>query len=81
MIGPYFCENEDGTTVTVNSKRYGHTTTGFFLPAIKEGATWRICGFKKTVPYATQLEQEAFSRLVISHRADISWLPLDFLWG
>ena len=30
MIGPYFYENEDGTIVTVNSERYGHTITDFF---------------------------------------------------
>ena len=33
-IGPYFFENDDGTTVTVNSKRYGHMITGV-------GVLWR----------------------------------------
>ena len=31
VIGPYFFENEDGTTVTVNSERYGHMINGFFF--------------------------------------------------
>ena len=30
MIGPYFFENDDGTTGPVNSERYGHMA--FFLP-------------------------------------------------
>ena len=33
---PYFFENDEGTTVTVNSKRYGYMATDFFLPAIEE---------------------------------------------
>ena len=36
VIGLYFIENDDGTTVTVNSKHYGRMVTDFFLPAIEE---------------------------------------------
>jgi len=54
VIGPYFFENDDGTTVTVNSERYGHMITDFFCLLLKN-TTWRICGFNKTVPHATQL--------------------------
>ena len=36
MIGPYFFENDDGTTVTVKSLRYGRMITGFYMPAIEE---------------------------------------------
>ena len=35
MIGPYFFENDDDTTVTVNSQRYCHIITEFFSPAIE----------------------------------------------
>jgi hypothetical protein len=56
VIGPYFFENDDGTTVTVNSERYGHMITDFFCLLLKN-TTWRICGFNKTVPHATQLER------------------------
>ena len=36
MSGPYFFENDDGKTVTVNSEHCGHIITHFFLPAIEE---------------------------------------------
>ena len=36
VIGHYFFEIDDGTTVTVNSLCYGHMITEFFLPAIEE---------------------------------------------
>ena len=29
MIGPYFFENDDRTTVTVHSERYGHMISDF----------------------------------------------------
>ena len=31
VIGPYFVENDDGTTITANSERYGHMITDFFV--------------------------------------------------
>ena len=31
MIGPYLFENDDGTTVTVNSERYGRMISDFFF--------------------------------------------------
>ena len=36
VIEPYFFENNDGTTVTINSKRYGHMITNLFWHAIEE---------------------------------------------
>ena len=48
VIGPYF-ENDDGTTVTVNSKRYGHMVIEFFCLLLRN-TTWRRCGFNKMVP-------------------------------
>ena len=36
VIGPYFFENDEATTVTVNSERHGHMITDCFLPATEE---------------------------------------------
>ena len=36
VIGPSFFENDDGTTETVISERYGHIITDCFLPVIEE---------------------------------------------
>ena len=52
---PYSLENNDGTIVAINSKRYGYMTTKFFCLLLKN-KTCRICGFNKTVPYATQFD-------------------------
>ena len=51
-----FLENDDGTTVTVNSKRYGHLITDHYFCLVKN-TIWRICGenVEKTLPHATQL--------------------------
>ena len=49
LIESYFFENNDGTTVTVNSKR-------LFCLVLKN-TTWRIYGLNNTVSHATQLER------------------------
>ena len=36
VIESYFIENDDGTTDSVNSERYGRMITDLFLPAIEE---------------------------------------------
>ena len=46
VIGPYFSENNYETTVTVNSKRYGHMITDFFCLLLKS-TTWRIWWFQQ----------------------------------
>ena len=56
VIGPYFFENDVGTTVAINSERYGHIITDFFCLLLKN-TTWRISCFNETVSHATQLEQ------------------------
>ena len=88
MIGPYFFENDNGTTVTVNSELYGHMITDFFLSSIEEydlenmrlqqdGTTYRTTRAKMA------LLQETFPGRAISRRGDINWSPIscDFLWG
>ena len=46
----------DGTTVTVNSEHYGHVIIDFFC-LLLTNMTWRVCGFNKTMPHATQAER------------------------
>ena len=53
VIGPYFLENDDGTTVNVNSE---HMITAFFCLLLRN-TTWGTCGFIKTVPHVIQLER------------------------
>ena len=73
MIGPYFFENNDGKTVTVNSERYDHMITDIFLPAIKEyklDNMWfkqdgAIC---QTIRANMALLQETFTSRVISRK-------------
>ena len=71
MTGHYFFENDDGTTVRINSVRYGYMITSFCLPAIEEydlemqdGAT-----------YHTTQAKETFLDRVISRHGDINWPP------
>ena len=86
MIGPYFIEKDDETTVTVNSKRYDHMITEFSLLAIEEydlenmyfqqgGVTCH------TIRAIIALLQEIFPGRIISHRSDINFPPLDFFCG
>ena len=56
VIGPYFFENDDGTTVTVNLEHYGHMKNGCFYPLLKN-ATWSICSFNRTTPHVIQLKR------------------------
>lgn len=35
VIGPYFFENQDGTTVTVNGPRYRNMINNFVLPKLE----------------------------------------------
>ena len=78
VIGPYFVENGDGTTVTVNSERYGYMITDCFLPAIEEydlenmwfpqdGATYH------TTRANMALLQETFPGHIISRLGDTTW--------
>ncbi|EFN63948.1 hypothetical protein EAG_14216, partial [Camponotus floridanus] len=94
VIGPYFFENDEGITVTVNSQRYGRMITNFFWPEIEDmdlenmwfqqdGAT------SHTTRPILALLQEKFPGRVISRFGNVNWpsrscdlTPLDFfLWG
>ena len=93
VMGLYFFENDDRTTITATSELYGHKTTNLFfwlLVLIKEydlknmwfqqhGAKWH------TSRANTAWLHETFSSRIISCCADINWplkscdlTPLDF---
>ena len=47
IIGPFFFENEQVSSVTVNDKRYRAMLNEFLFPKIEEVA-WKTVGFNKT---------------------------------
>lgn len=94
IIGPYFFEDGQGATVTVNGDRYRSMITDFFWPQLEDvditnmwfqqdGATCHTARAKMA------LLQEKFGDWIISKNADFVWpprscdlTPLDyFLWG
>lgn len=94
IIGPYFFEDDNGKTVTVNGQRYHNLVTDFLIPKVNEmnvanlyfqqdGATCHT-----TRPNMEILRQK-FPGRVISRYGDVEWparspdlSPLDFfLWG
>ena len=88
VIGPYFFESNDETTVTVNSEHYSHMITNF-LPAIEEYDVENMCfqhdgGICHTARANMALLKETFSYSLISLRDDINWPPrswdLTWLW-
>lgn len=96
IIGPYFFENNNGQTVTVNSDRYAAMIRDFFGPALQafdgfddqwwfqqDGAT------SHTSNTAIEAVRELFPDKLISRRGNINWPPRSpdfapndfFLWG
>lgn len=82
IIGPYFFENNNGLTVTVNSNRYAAMIRDFFGPALQafddfndqwwfqqDGAT------SHTSNTAIEAVRELFPDRLISRRGDINWPP------
>lgn len=94
VIGPYFFENEEGATVTVNAERYRGMLTDFLWPRLddmdvdnlyfqQDGAT------SHTSHETVALLSEKFPERLISRNGDINWPPRScdltppdfFLWG
>lgn len=94
IIGPYFFENKEGDPVVVNTSRYQHMLTSFFMPKIEvidiedmffqqDGASWH------TKPATIDILREKFAGRVISRNGDVNFpprscdlTPVDyFLWG
>ena len=75
VIRPY-----DGTTVTINSKRYGRMSyVMIFFCLLLKNTIWRISGFSKAVPHNSSeysfIARDISCRGVISRRGDINWPP------
>ena len=94
IIGPFFFENEDGDTVTVNGERYRAMLTDCFFEEIKaedlddiwfqqDGATCH------TANATIDLLRPIFGNRIISRNGDVTWpprscdlTPLDYyVWG
>lgn len=95
IVGPYFFEDDNGRTVTVNSERYADMLATFGLPGIdrydpdgetlfqQDGAT------SHTANVSMDLLRLAFPGRLISRNGDIPWparspdltAPDFFLWG
>ena len=93
-IGPFFFENEQGETVTVNGNRYGPMLNEFLFTKIEEediGNIWfQQDGARCHTAEATlDVLRPIFEYPIISRRANVVWpyrscdlIPLDYyLWG
>lgn len=94
VIGPYFFENDEGATITVNSERYRRMLIEFLWPILNgmdiEQLYFQQDGATSHTSHETiRLLREKFPGRVISRNGDINWpprscdlTPLDFfLWG
>ena len=64
-----------GTTVTVNSGRYGHIIIDFFLPAIEKDDLENMWFQQDGVACYTIRANMTFPGRVISRRGNINWPP------
>ena len=92
VIGPYFFEDEDGKTVTVNSERYrAMIETLIRQEVVDKPETWwqQDDATAHTARPTMQLLREIFGERIISRSSDFNWLrrspdltaPDFFLWG
>jgi len=96
IIGPYFFEDENGSTVTVNGERYRNMLQSFFIPQLhqrrihrrrtwfqQDGATCH------TANETLAILQQFFPGRLISKKGDVNWparspdlsVPDFYLWG
>lgn len=94
VIGPYFFEAQNGTTITVNGDRYRAMIEDFLMPIVEnegmehywfqqDGATAHTSGL------SIDLLRRFFPNRLISKNGDIDWPPRSpdstppdfFLWG
>lgn len=94
VIGPYFFENADGTTVTVTGERYRQMLNEFCLPKVAEFGL-EHCWFQQdgatshTAQETMEILRHQFPGRVISRFGDLNWparspdltVPDFFLWG
>lgn len=96
VIGPYFFEDDNGQTVTVNAERYLEMLNNFLLPFLRNRRiAMRNVWFQQdgatahTARNSMACVRQAFPGRVISRFGDVSWPPRSpdlsipdfFLWG
>lgn len=96
IIGPYFFENEQGQSVTVNSDRYIAMLRDYFFPQLQQFEAYnRATWFQQdgatchTSNASLAVVNEMFAGKLISRRGDIAWPPRSpdltppdfFMWG
>ena len=96
VLGPYFFEDKNGSTVTITSTHYIEMLENFLQPQLKElAADVEVIWFQQDGATAHTAQRtmcylrEHFPRYIISHRGNIPWparspdlAPCDFfLWG
>lgn len=94
IIGPYFFEDVDGNTVTVNGNRYRQMLQEYFFPEVEDMNTENIWfqqdgATAHTARETMDMLRMNFPQRVISRFGDVPWpprspdlSPLDFfLWG
>ena len=80
IIGPFFFENEQEETVTVNGDRYWAMLNEFFLTKIEEKNIGNIWFQQDSAPCYTaeatlDVLNPVFDDRIISRRADVVWPP------
>ena len=94
VLGPYFFENDDGTTSTITGEKYRSKIRNFMIPEIERLELNHACfqqdgATSHTVRETTALLKEHFPARLISRFGDLSWPPRSpdltpadfFLWG
>ena len=73
IIGPFFCENEQGEAVTVNDDSYRTTLNEFLFTKIEEEVFGNET--RHTTEDTLDVLRPVFEDRVISRRADVVWPP------
>jgi len=95
IIGPYFFENEQGITVTVNADRYVEMLQSFVTPELRNFPHVQETWFQQdgstshTARQSMEAVRELFGNRVISRFGSVPWPPRSpdlsvcdfFLWG
>ena len=95
LLGPYFFENDDGTTSTVTGEKYRSMMRNFMIPEIEKQGLVQDFWFQQdgatshTARETMALLREHFPGRLISRFGDVPWPPRSpdltpadfFLWG
>ena len=95
VLGPYFFENDDGTTSTVTGEKYRSMIRNFMIPELERHGFIQTCWFQQdgatshTARETMARLMEYFPARLISRFGDVPWPPRSpdltpadfFLWG